>query len=97
MGVGVGEIRACAGERSWGGLCYKGRFLGVGMGIRNPQNSEEQPRKSGSLGELGGSVWQESIVPEKGRPVPSWGVHLPPGFGLPGFPTGVEEGKGGRS
>lgn len=36
------------------------------MGIRNPQNSKEQPRKSGSLVELGGGRWQEPMARGRG-------------------------------
>lgn len=54
--------------REAGGSVLQGEIPGVGMGIRNPQNSEEQPRKSGSLVELGkGCVWQESTARGTGR------------------------------
>lgn len=66
------------------------------MGIRNPQNSEEQPRKSGSLVELGEGVHMAGVHrPRKGAPVPSLGVHspTPPRSCLRGFPRGWRRGR----
>lgn len=55
----------------------QGETPGVGMGIRSLHNSVQQPRKSGSLVEMG-RVWMVGAQGlRKGRPLsPSWDLAL---------------------
>ena len=86
--------------REAGGSVLQGEIPGVAMGIRNPQNSEEQPRKSGSLVELGeGGAYGRSPPPEERGACPFPGCALPHPTPVlsPRLSQGLEEGKGGRS
>lgn len=82
--LGGGGIQASAG-RGAVGLCRKGRFRGGA-----PTNSEEQPRKSGKLAELGHGGGMAGAQDGGGVPAPS-GVWSPISLLL--SPGGVEEGR----